>query len=72
MNSIEYISHGNERRKNQDEALTQSEIEELQALVEQLGWVAGETKPDLSFEVCQLNSCFNHSTMNDTIKGKKL
>ena len=38
----------------------------------ELGWIAGQTRPDLSFEVCQLSSCFNHSTINDIIKGNKL
>ena len=26
----------------------------------------------MSFEVCKLSSCFNHSTINDIIKGNKL
>ena len=41
-------------------------------MVGQLGWVAGQTRPDLSFEVCQLSSCFNHATVNDVLKANKL
>lgn len=38
----------------------------------QLSWVGGQTRSDFSFEVCQLSSCFNHSTINNIIKDNKL
>ena len=44
----------------------------LQALVGQLGRVADPTRPHLSFEICQISTCFNPSTIIDITKAKKL
>lgn len=39
--SMKYISLNREIKKNNDKTLTKNGFEELQALVRQLGWVAG-------------------------------
>ena len=41
-------------------------------MVGQLGWITGETRPDLTFEVCQLSSILNHSKADDILKATKL
>ena len=41
-------------------------------MVGQLGWITGETRPDLAFEVCQLSSILNHSKADDILKATKL
>lgn len=38
---MKYISLNTEIKKNNDKTLTKNGLEELQALVRQLGWVAG-------------------------------
>lgn len=72
IKSIDFIDIDNHKMKKKDDSLTESELEDLRSLVGQLGWVAGQTRPDLSFEVCQLSSCFNHATVNDVLKANKL
>ena len=41
-------------------------------LVGQLGWITGQTRPDLAFEVCQLSSILNHSKVDSILKANKL
>ena len=72
INSIRNIDITNERKKQKDEKLNKEENDNLRTLVGQLGWIAGQTRPDLAFEVCQLSSILNQSKVEDVIKANKL
>ena len=72
IDSLDYINISKNRKQQKNDKLSSDEIDELRSLVGQLGWVAGQTRPDLAFEVCQLSSSINHSTVNDLIKANKL
>ena len=45
--------------------LCREENDNVRNLVGQLGWITGQTRPDLAFEVFQLSSTLNHSKVDD-------
>ena len=53
IDSLDYINISKNRKQQKNDKLSSDEIDELRSLVGQLGWVAGQTRPDLAFEVCQ-------------------
>ena len=44
----------------------------IRTLLGQLGWITGQTRPDLAFEVCLLSSILNCSNVDDILKINKL
>ena len=44
--------------------LCKEENDNIRTLVKQLGWIAGQTRPGLVFNVCQLNSIVNRSKVD--------
>ena len=53
--------------------LCKEENHNIRTLVGQLlGWITGQTRPDLAFEVCQMSSILNHSKVGDILKANKL
>lgn len=58
-------------KKQQKETVT-NEIHKLRRLIGQLGFLAGQTKLDLPFEICHLSRCLNHSIISNIIKAYKL
>ena len=44
--------------------LCKEENDNIRTLVKQLGWIAGQTRPGLGFNVCQLNSIVNRSKVD--------
>ena len=44
--------------------LCKEENDNIRTLVKQLGWIAGQTRPGLVFNVCQLNSIINRSKVD--------
>ena len=58
----------NNRKKQKDDLLRKEENYDIRTLVGQLGWITGQTRRDLAFEVCQLSSILNHSKVDDILK----
>ena len=52
--------------------MCKEENESIRTLVGQLGWITGQTRPDLAFEVCQLSRILNHRKVEDILKANKL
>ena len=44
--------------------LCKEENDNIRTLVKQLGWIAGQTRQGLAFNVCQLNSIVNRSKVD--------
>ena len=59
-------------KKQKNNLLCKEENDNTITLVGQLGWITGQTRPDLAFEVCQLSSILNHSKVDDILKANKL
>ena len=52
--------------------MCKEENESIRTLVGQLGWITGQTRPDLAFEVYQPSSILTHSKVDDILKASKL
>ena len=58
-------------KKQKNNLLCKEENDNTITLVGQLGWITGQTRPDLAFEVSQLSSILNRSKV-DISKPNKL
>ena len=58
INSIQEIALSKERMKDQKNSLTPSEKTLHRSIVCQLNWVAGISRPDISFAVCESSTKF--------------
>ena len=45
----------------------QNECGSLKTVIGQLGWITGQTRPDLASETCILNSNSKNATVNEII-----
>ena len=59
-------------KKQKDDSLCKEENDNTRTLVRQLGWITGQTRSGLAFEVCQLSSILNDSKIDDVLKANKL
>ena len=55
-----------------DEDVTGQEKSKLRSLIGQLNWIAGVSRPDVGFGVCQLSSAFKNATVDHLVKANKL
>ena len=73
-----YLNLINEIQTNKDclnlknSPLTYEELKDYRILIGQLGWVAGQARPDLSSDVCDLSSKVKHTTVNDLLQANKV
>ena len=72
IKSVDYIAISNDRKNQEDDLLRKKENYNIRTLVGQLGWITGQIRPDLAFELCQLSSILNHSKVDDILKADKL
>ena len=72
IKSVDYIAISNDRKNRKDDLLCKEETDNLKTLVAQLVWIAGKTRPDLAFKVCQLRGILNHSKVDYILKANKL
>ena len=61
-----------EGNRGRTEELNTEEKEQYRSLVGQLGWVSTQTRPDISFDICELSSVFNKSTVDSMLKANKV
>ena len=67
-----HIEIDKDRKACKNETLTSEELEQFRTLVGQLGWIAGQTRPDLSLETCFLSSRGAKASVEDLLKANKL
>ena len=60
-----------QNRKNNDQ-ITEEERTQLRAVIGQLNWISGMSRPDLSFDVCQLSSNVKQATVGDMLYANKV
>ena len=61
-----------ERKLQKDAELTMSEKRQFRGLIGQLNWISGMSRPDISFEVCQLSTMLNKPTVSDVLRANKV
>ena len=72
VEDIEPIKISKERSMQKSEILDKDELKQLRTLIGQLGWVCGQTRPDISFDVCELSASVKHANVEDMIKANKV
>ena len=60
-----------DRSLKKDATLPKTLFESLRSLIGQLSWVANHSRPDISFEVCQLSVNLKQATVNDVNRANK-
>ena len=60
-----------DKKKEKHELLSDEEFKELRAVVGQLLWVSGQTRPNISFDTCQLSSSLKNATVEDQFSANK-
>ena len=58
--------------KDQKSSLTPNEKTLYNSIVGQLNWVAGNSRPDISFAVCESSTKFTHATVAGIIHDNKI
>lgn len=62
----------NRSLKDKEVLLDEKEKHEYRSLVGQLNWIATQTRPDLSFDVCVLSSVFHTARVADVLHANKV
>ena len=57
--------------KDKDRVLTNDEQHNYRAICGQLNWIASQSRPDASFDVCQLSTKLNKATVRDLLCANK-
>ena len=61
-----------DKKRKSCEKVTEEERTKFRAAIGQLNWIAGMTRPDLSFDVCQLSSIVKQATIADMMYVNKV
>ena len=72
LETIEEVQIDANRKSMRDSPLSKAEIKSYRTLIGQLGWIAGQTRPDLSFDVCDLSSSVKNATIKDLLRANKV
>ena len=69
LNSIEIPVN---RKQAKSALVTKSRLAEYRTIVSQLGWIAQQTRPDLSFDIADLSSKFKCATVKNLFQANKV
>ena len=72
INNINPINVIRERRRGEDQKVTESERQELRGLIGSLQYAASNTRPDISSRLSHLQSKINCAVIKDLLDGNRL
>ena len=72
INNITPINVPRERRKGEDQKVTETERQELRGLIGSLQYAASNTRPDISSRLSHLQSKINCAVIKDLLDGNRL
>ena len=61
-----------QRSMQKESELTESEKTEYRALVGQLNWISTHTRPDISFDVCEISTHISNARIGDLLRLNKV
>ena len=71
-NTLVEVELEKERKEEKDSKLNMLELKNLRSVIGQLGWLAGQTRPDISFDICDLSSKVKNATVRDLLYANKV
>ena len=71
-NTIQPITIPNERLTNKETKVDQEERKLLREVIGQLNWLAGITRPDISYDVCKTSTKVKDATISDVLNVNKI
>ena len=66
------IDISKERKRDRSSKLNQNKLDSLKTVIGLLGWIIGQTRPDLAFETCMLSSNSKNATGNEITQAKEI
>ena len=72
IESVESIKLSTNRKLEKDDSLTSTELRDLRALLGKLNWIARQTRPDLSFDICSVSVNIKKATVKDILYANKI
>ena len=78
MDQISYIENikpvpiSKQQSMMRHEPLNENELKQFRSVIGQLGWAAGQTRPDIAFDCCELSSSVKHVTIEDLLRANKV
>ena len=61
-----------ERRRDRRSKLDQNQLDSLRTVICQSGWITGQTRLDVAFEICMLSNNCKNTTVNEIIQANKI
>ena len=72
LSSLQPVKVSTARAANKSSNLSENEKTEYRALIGQLNWLSTQTRPDISFETCDLHVLFKNATIDELLRLNKL
>ena len=71
LDDLEEIIIKSDRRKQKESPITEDERDLLRSVIGKLNWLATHTRPDLSYEVCELGTNLKNGKVDLLLKANK-
>ena len=72
IESIKPVPVSKQQSMMRHEPLNKNELKQFRSVIGQLGWAAGQTRPDIAFDCCESSSSVKHSTTEDLLRANKV
>ena len=70
--SLKEIEISADRRKDKHSPVTEEERTKLRSVIGRLNWLAIQTRPDISYDVCELSTSQKNATVEQLMKANKV
>ena len=61
-----------DRKRDQSSKLDQNQLDSLRTVICQSGWITGQTRLELAFEICMISSYYKNTTANEIIQANTI
>ena len=72
ISTLKPVNISKQRATNKLSDLSEREKQEFRAAIGQLNWIFTSTRPDISYDVCELSVAFPRATVGDVLKLNKV
>ena len=72
IESIKPVPVSKQQPMMRHEPLNENKLKQFTSVIGQPGWAAGQTRPDIAFDCCELSSSVKHATIEDLLRANKV